>query len=67
MDQQQPRESKPGIGMPVYTPRAGVVTGAPATRVSPPGWEELRTLTPEERRAVLQYFEKVGTTPSPRP
>jgi hypothetical protein len=67
IDQQQPRESKPGIGMPVYAPRTGAANGAPASRVAPPSWDELRALTPEERRAVLQYFEKVGTSGVQKP
>ena len=61
-DKQGPRESKPGIGTTVFTPSAIPVTGAPASRVAPPSWEELRGLRDDERRAVLQYFERLNKT-----
>jgi hypothetical protein len=34
--------------------------GAPGSRVAPPSWDELRGLREDERRAVLQYFEKLN-------
>ena len=55
-----PRESKPGIGTSVYAPPSVTATGAPASRVTPPSWEELRGLREDERRAVLQYFERLN-------
>ncbi|HYW51345.1 MAG TPA: hypothetical protein VE861_12105 [Gemmatimonadaceae bacterium] len=61
-DKQGPRESKPGIGTAAFTPPPGSATGAPASRVAPPSWEELRSLRDDERRAVLQYFERLNKT-----
>ena len=61
-DKQGPRESKPGIGTAAFTPPPGSGTGAPASRVAPPSWEELRGLRDDERRAVLQYFERLNKT-----
>jgi len=61
-DKQGPRESKPGIGTTVFAPPATPATGAPASRVAPPSWEELRGLRDDERRAVLQYFERLNKT-----
>jgi hypothetical protein len=61
-DKQGPRESKPGIGTAAYTPPAVPAVGAPASRLSPPSWEELRGLREDERRAVLQYFERINKT-----
>ena len=57
-----PRESKPGIGTAAFAPPAVPATGAPASRVVPPSWEELRGLREDERRAVLQYFERLNKT-----
>ena len=61
-DKQGPRESKPGIGTAAFAPPASSATGAPASRVAPPSWEELRGLRDDERRAVLQYFERLNKT-----
>ena len=61
-DKQGPRESKPGIGTAAFAPPAIPATGAPASRVAPPSWEELRGLREDERRAVLQYFERLNKT-----
>ncbi len=59
-DKEGPRESKPGIGTTAFTPPAVPAVGAPASRVAPPSWEELRGLRDDERRAVLQYFERLN-------
>jgi hypothetical protein len=61
-DKQGPRQSKPGIGATVFAPPATTATGAPASRVAAPSWEELRGLREDERRAVLQYFERLNRT-----
>ena len=61
-DKQGPRESKPGIGTAAFAPPATSATGAPASRVAPPSWEELRGLRDDERRAVLQYFDRLNKT-----
>ena len=61
-DKQGPRESKPGIGTAAFTPPSAPAVGAPASRVAPPSWDELRGLRDDERRAVLQYFERINKT-----
>jgi hypothetical protein len=60
VDDQQPRESKPGIGAATYLPPAGSARGAPATPIAAPTWEALRGLREDERRAVLEYFERLN-------
>jgi hypothetical protein len=57
-----PRESKPGIGTAAFAPPAVTAAGAPASRVSPPSWDEMRGLREDERRAVQQYFERLNKT-----
>ncbi len=61
-EKEGPRESKPGIGTAAFEPPAIPAVGAPASRVAPPSWEELRGLRDDERRAVLQYFERLNKT-----
>jgi hypothetical protein len=61
-EKEGPRESKPGIGTAAFEPPAIPAIGAPASRVAPPSWEELRGLRDDERRAVLQYFDKLNKT-----
>ena len=63
-EKEGPRESKPGIGTTAFAPPAIPAVGAPASRVTPPSWEELRGLRDDERRAVLQYFERLNKTGS---
>ena len=61
-EKEGPRESKPGIGTTAFTPPEISTVGAPASRVSPPSWDELRGLRDDERRAVLHYFERLNKT-----
>ena len=61
-EKEGPRESKPGIGTTTFTPPEVPAVGAPASRVAPPSWDELRGLRDDERRAVLQYFERLNKT-----
>ena len=61
-EKEGPRESKPGIGTTAFTPPEVAATGAPASRVTPPSWDDLRGLRDDERRAVLQYFERLNKT-----
>ena len=34
-------------------------------RFRPPTWDELRGLSPDERRAILDYFARLNNAPSP--
>lgn len=54
------REAKAWTGSDVFTPPNASATGRSATRFQPPAWNELRGLTPEERRLVLEYFKKIN-------
>jgi hypothetical protein len=63
VDEQQPREAKPGIGAATYLPPTGPARGAPATPIAPPSREALRRMSDEERKAVLDYFERLNRRP----
>ncbi|MBV6521613.1 MAG: hypothetical protein MNPFHGCM_01756 [Gemmatimonadaceae bacterium] len=54
------REAKAWTGTDVFTPANASATGKSAVRFQPPAWNELRGLTPEERRLVLEYFKKIN-------
>jgi len=54
------REAKAWTGTDVFTPQNGAASGKAASRFQPPTWQELRGLTPEERRLVLEYFKKIN-------
>lgn len=57
------REATPWTGTEVFTPPEGNVSGKAATKFSPPTWNDLRGLTPEERRLVLEYFKRINARP----
>ncbi len=57
------REAKPWMGTDVFTPSAGAASGKAASRFSPPTWSDLRGLTAEERRLVLEYFKRINAKP----
>ena len=58
------REAKSATGNDTFTPGAKVDAKA-ALRFRPPTWEELRALSPDERRAILDYFTRLNSAPSP--
>jgi hypothetical protein len=58
------REAKSATGTETFTPGAAVEAKA-ALRFRPPTWEELRALSPDERRAILDYFTRLNSAPSP--
>ena len=58
------REAKSATGTETFTPGASVDAKA-ALRFRPPAWEELRALSPDERRAILDYFTRLNSAPSP--
>ena len=47
----------------VFTPQGANASGKSATRFEAPTWNELRGLTPEERRLVLEYFKRINAKP----
>lgn len=56
------REARSASGTERYTP-AGEAAGRAVARFREPTWEELRGLTAEERRAVLDYFKRINAPP----
>jgi hypothetical protein len=58
-EEQGERESKAATGSDRFTPGADA-RGREATRFREPDWNELRGLTAEERRAVLEYFKRLN-------
>ncbi|NUQ92744.1 MAG: hypothetical protein HOQ26_07510, partial [Gemmatimonadaceae bacterium] len=60
------REARSASGVELFTPPAGDAKGAPGQRWREPTWEELRGLSAEERRAVIDYFRRMNATPEGR-
>ncbi|HEX2779385.1 MAG TPA: hypothetical protein VHM30_07790, partial [Gemmatimonadaceae bacterium] len=59
------REARSASGVELFTPPAGDVKGAPGQRWREPTWEELRGLSAEERRAVIDYFRRMNGATTP--
>ncbi len=59
-DEAQRRESRAARGTARFTPADGPQRGAAAERYQLPTWEELRGLSAEERRLVLEYFRALN-------
>jgi hypothetical protein len=58
------REATSAKGDEVYTPTGGVDTKA-AIKFQPPTWQELRGLSADERRAILDYFTRINSAHAP--
>jgi hypothetical protein len=58
------REATSAKGDEVYTPTGSVDTKA-AIKFRPPTWQELRGLSADERRAILDYFTRINSAPAP--
>ena len=54
------REAKSWTGSDVFTPEGTAASGKAANRFQAPTWNELRGLTPDERRIVLEYFKRIN-------
>ena len=57
------REAKSWTGTETFTPQGTSASGKGASKFTPPTWNELRGLTPEERRLVLEYFKRINAKP----
>jgi hypothetical protein len=57
------REATPWTGTEVFTPSGTNASGKAASKFTPPTWNDLRSLTPEERRLVLEYFKRINGKP----
>jgi hypothetical protein len=58
------REAKSATGNDVFTPGDKVDSKA-AQKFRPPTWEEMRGLSADERRAILDYFTRLNSAPTP--
>jgi hypothetical protein len=54
------REAKAAVGAEGFTPENINATGRAGTRFREPTWDELRGLTADERRAILEYFKRIN-------
>jgi cell division protein FtsB len=57
------REAKAGNQSNAFAPAGADAKGAAARRYQPPNWNDLRGLSAEERRLVLEYFKRINGTP----
>jgi hypothetical protein len=58
------REATSAKGDEVFSP-TGKVDAKAAIKFRPPTWQELRGLSPDERRAILDYFTRINSAPAP--
>jgi hypothetical protein len=58
------REATSAKGDETFTPTDKVDAKA-AIKFRPPSWQEMRELSPEERRAILDYFTRINSAPAP--
>ena len=54
------REAKSAVGAEAVTPDNTNASGRAATRFREPSWDELRGLSADERRAILEYFKRIN-------
>jgi hypothetical protein len=59
------REATSASGVELFNPGTGDASGAAARRWREPTWEELRGLSAEERRAVIDYFRRMNAEATP--
>ncbi|MBX7118683.1 MAG: hypothetical protein K1X31_06755 [Gemmatimonadaceae bacterium] len=64
-DESQRRESRAARGSQRFTPPDGPARDKAADRYAVPTWEELRGLSAEERRLVIEYFRRLNAEKSP--
>ena len=60
------REAKSATGSDAFSP-SGKVDARAAVKFRPPTWQELRTLSADERRAILDYFARLNGASAPAP
>ena len=63
-DDQAKREATAARGDARFAPGSDAASGRAATRFPEPAWNDLRGLTADERRAILEYFKRIN---APKP
>lgn len=63
-EESQRREARAARTTDRVTPD-GAATGAPSVRYRVPTWEELRGLSADDRRLVIEYFRRLNAEPRP--
>jgi hypothetical protein len=63
-DERAKREARAARGTERFTP-TGDGRGAPGERFAVPAWEELRGLSAEDRRIVIEYFRRLNAGRDP--
>ena len=56
------REAKAATNADTFSPDNTNASGRNAQKFREPNWNELRGLTPEERRAILEYFKRINAS-----
>jgi hypothetical protein len=59
------RESRTAADAAAFAPAAGSANGRAASAYAAPSWNELRSLTADERQAVLDYFNRLDRAANP--
>ena len=59
-DESSRRESRPGDQSNPFVPPNAPASGKAALKYRVPEWNELRGLSPEERRLVIEYFRRLN-------
>ncbi len=54
------REAESAVNPKVFTPGAATTAGQSAVKYREPTWDELRGLSADERRAILEYFKRIN-------
>ena len=62
-DESGRREAQAAVNPRIFTPPGDTSSGANAMRYRVPTWNELRGLSPEERRLVVEYFRRLNAEP----
>jgi hypothetical protein len=65
-EESEKREAKSAVDPKQFTPQSAPPKTKDATRFREPTWDELRGLTADERRIILDYFKKLNAEPGTR-
>ena len=63
-DDEAKREATAATGDDRFDPGRDAASGRAASRFPEPAWSDLRGLTADERRAILEYFKRIN---APKP